>query len=47
MELSGSSAPVDDPRKETAALYKTSGLKVVRNAEGETHQLLYRLAEGE
>lgn len=37
MELSGSSVPVEDPRKETAALYKTSGLKVVRNAEGETH----------
>ena len=36
MELSGHSVPVEDPRKETAALYKTSGLKVVRNAEGET-----------
>ena len=36
MELSGYSVPVEDPRKETAALYKTSGLKVVRNAEGET-----------
>ncbi len=36
MELVGSSVPVEDPRKETAALYKTSGLKVVRNAEGET-----------
>jgi len=36
MELSGSSAPVEDPRKESAALYKTSGLKVVKNAEGET-----------
>lgn len=37
MELSGYSVLVEDPRKETAALYKTSGLKVVRNAEGETH----------
>lgn len=36
MGLNGSSVPVEDPRKETAALYKTSGLKVVRNAEGET-----------
>jgi len=36
MELSGSSVPVEDPRKETAALYKTSGLKVVKNAESET-----------
>jgi len=37
IELSGYSLLVEDPRKETAALYKTSGLKVVRNAEGETH----------
>ncbi len=36
IELSGCSVPVEDPRKETAALYKTSGLKVVRNAKGET-----------
>ncbi|NLW36475.1 MAG: hypothetical protein GXY80_13525, partial [Syntrophorhabdus aromaticivorans] len=36
MELVGQSVPVDDPRKETATLYKTSGLKVVKNAEGET-----------
>ncbi|HOT37979.1 MAG TPA: hypothetical protein PLT86_15050, partial [Candidatus Latescibacteria bacterium] len=36
MELVGQSVPVEDPRKETAALYKTSGLKVVKNAEGET-----------
>jgi len=36
MELSGSSVPVEDSRKETAALYKRSGLKVVRNATGET-----------
>ncbi len=35
MELSGCSVPVEDPRKETAALYKTSGLKVIRNAECE------------
>lgn len=36
MELAGSSVPVEDPRKETAALYKTSGLNVVKNPEGET-----------
>lgn len=36
MELSGCSVPVEDPRKETAALYKTSGLKVVIEAESET-----------
>lgn len=36
MELSGYSAPVEDPRKETAAFYKTSGLKVMKDAEGET-----------
>ena len=36
MELAGTSVPVEDPRKETAALYKTSGLKVVKNPEGET-----------
>jgi len=36
MELSGCSAPVEDQRKETAAFYKTSGLKVVKDAEGET-----------
>jgi len=36
MELSGSSVSVEDPRKETAALYKTSGLKVIKNAKGET-----------
>ena len=33
MELSGCSLPVEDPRKETAAFYKTSGIKVVKNAE--------------
>jgi hypothetical protein len=37
IELSGHSVPVEDQRKETAAFYKTSGLKVVKNAEGETH----------
>ena len=35
MELSGQSVPVEDPRLETAGFYKTSGLKMVRNAEGE------------
>lgn len=34
--LSGHSVPVEDSRKEMAALYKTSGLKVIRNAEDET-----------
>jgi hypothetical protein len=33
MELSGCSVPVEDPRKETAALYKTSRIKVFKNAE--------------
>ena len=36
MELTGLSVPVEDPRKETAALYKTSGLKVIKNTGGET-----------
>ena len=36
MELAGTSVPVEDPRKETAAFYKTSGIKVIRNAGGET-----------
>lgn len=36
MELSGSSVPVEDPRKETAAFYKTSGLKAVKDVECET-----------
>jgi len=36
MELSGQSVPVEDPRKEIASFYKTSGLKVVKDAEGET-----------
>jgi hypothetical protein len=35
MEIKGQSYPVDDPRKETAAFYKTSALKIVKNAEGE------------
>jgi hypothetical protein len=35
MELSGQSVLVDDPRVEAAAFYKTSGLKVLKNAEGE------------
>ena len=34
MELSGYSLRVEDPRKETAALYKTSGIKVDKNADG-------------
>jgi hypothetical protein len=33
MELSGCSVPVEDQRKETAAFYKTSGIKVVKNVE--------------
>ena len=33
MELSGQSVPVDDPRMETAGFYKTSGLKVRKDAE--------------
>jgi len=33
MEIQGQSAPVDDPRKETATFYKTSGIKVVKNVE--------------
>jgi len=35
IEVKGQSAAVDDPRKETAVLYKTSGLKVVKAAQGE------------
>lgn len=35
MELSGQSVPVDDPRLEAAGFYKTSGLKVGKDAEGE------------
>jgi hypothetical protein len=33
MELSGFSVPVDDPRLETAGFYKTSGMKVEREAQ--------------
>lgn len=33
MELKGQSAPVEDPRKETAELYRTSGIKVMKEAE--------------
>jgi hypothetical protein len=33
MELIGQSATVDDPRKETAEFYKTSGLKLTKVAE--------------
>ena len=33
MEFAGSSVPAEDPRKETAVLYKTSGFHVVKNAE--------------
>lgn len=35
MELSGYAVPIEDPRKETAAFYKTSGLNVMTDAEGE------------
>ena len=35
MEVSGQSVPVDDPRLEAAGFYKTSGLKVEKDAEGE------------
>lgn len=35
MELSGQSVPVDDPRMETAGFYKTSRVKVIKEAEGE------------
>ena len=34
MELSGQSVPVDDPRMETAGFYKTSRIKVKKEAEG-------------
>lgn len=33
MELSGQSAAVEDPRKETAEFYKTSGIKMVKPSE--------------
>lgn len=35
MELRGQSVPVEDPRKETAALYRTSGIKVADQRGGE------------
>lgn len=35
MEPSGQSVPVDDPRMETAGFYKTSGLKVAKDAASE------------
>jgi hypothetical protein len=35
MELNGQSFLVDDPRMEAAMFYKTSSLKVVKDAEGE------------
>jgi hypothetical protein len=35
MELSGQSVPVDDPRLEAAGFYKTSGLRVLKDTEGE------------
>jgi hypothetical protein len=36
MEIEGQSVSVDDPRKETTGFYKTSRIKVVGKAEGET-----------
>jgi hypothetical protein len=36
MEVSGLSVPVPDPRLETAGLYKTSGIKVGKEAEEDT-----------
>lgn len=33
MDIKGQSATVDDPRKETAGLYRTSGIKVINEAE--------------
>jgi len=35
MEVKGLSAPVPDPRQETAGFYKTSGIKVIKEASGE------------
>jgi len=35
LEVSGLAVPVEDPRKEAATFYKTSGLKMVKKAEGE------------
>jgi hypothetical protein len=36
MKLSGFALPVNDPRLEVAGLYRTSGIKVERNAEDES-----------
>ena len=36
MDLSGFSIPVDDPRLEAAGFYKTSGIKICKEAETET-----------
>jgi hypothetical protein len=35
MEVSGQAVPVPDPRLETAGFYKASGLKVLKDAEGD------------
>lgn len=35
MELEGQAVRVDDPRKETADFYKTSGIKLVKAADGD------------
>jgi len=35
MEISGQSVRVDDPRKETADFYRTSGIKLIKAAEGD------------
>lgn len=35
MEIQGQSSSIDDPRKETAAFYKTSAIKIIKNAEDE------------
>ena len=39
MELSGFSIPVNDPRLEVARFYKTSGIKVKRDAVAESHSV--------
>jgi hypothetical protein len=35
MEASGQAVPVPDPRLETAGFYKASGLKILKDAEGD------------
>ena len=35
MEVSGQAVPVPDPRLETAGFYKASGLKILKNTEGD------------